>query len=91
MTPEIKEAYEELKMITDTVAGFLVMVDDGFLSNFEEKARPFANGTMAPIAAHYMSLMDLQKTEENLTHAIEVSKTLRKLRGLLIRDEKEGE
>lgn len=86
MTPEIHKKYNDLKTLTDMLVPTLALVDLMGLADFEEKARPFADGTMGIIAAHSMSLNDLKKTEDNLTHAMQVCRHLLALKKLLLRE-----
>lgn len=86
MTPKIHEEYQRLKIFTDMMIPVLLMIDAAALEKFENDARVWANGTMSPIAAHSMSIQDMMTSEKNLKHAIEVSRCLRQLKSLLIRE-----
>ena len=70
------------------MVGILMFVDPEELKSFEDKSRTYANGTMDVILPHFMSLQDMEKSQKNLNHAIEISQTMRKLKELLIREEK---
>lgn len=83
MTPEIHKSFNQIKMYTELMAGVLSIIDVEFLEKFEDDARIWANGTMSPILAHDMSIRDLNASERNLTHAIQVSKKIRELIALL--------
>jgi hypothetical protein len=85
MPPQIKAIYDQLRVVADMNAPILLLLEDSVLEEFEEKARPFANGTMAPIAAHFMSILDARKSEDNLLHDIEISRTIHQLKSLIFR------
>lgn len=91
MTPEIHEKYKKLKLFTDSMAGLLLVFDENEFLEFEQTARIHADGTLTPIALHYMSMKDLDLSQNNLQTAIRVSETLRRLKSLLIRVKPEGE
>lgn len=86
MTPEIHANFKTLKMISDMLIPALEVAKVFDLKRIEEEMRPWANGTLGIIAMQSMGIRDLQLSEKNLTHAIEVSKAIRHLSDLLIRE-----
>lgn len=80
MTPEIKEKYDRVRAVCHSLACGLSLMTQEELEEFIKEAYPFADGTMAPIAAQFMGVQDLRETEKNLEKAIRVAKLLIQLR-----------
>lgn len=89
MTPEIHDSIKELKLLTDPMIAILMVFDEERFAKFEEESRIYQNGTMTPILLHHMGMNDLNASQKNLKHAMEVSKKLRELKALLIRVKEE--
>ncbi len=84
MTPEIHKKYDALKLVTEMLIPTLMVFEKLDLDNFPDEARHFADGTMSAILPHFMSIQDMNTSQKNLSHAIEVAKTLSRLKKLLV-------
>ena len=84
MTPEIHENYDKL-ILAATWIGVAITTAGGTeeLRRFIDKARPYANGTFDPILPHFMSIRDMNSSQENLVKAIKVAQHLVALESLL--------
>lgn len=84
MTEEIRQQYQKLQLAIEMFGPALNVTTQLLdLEQFENAARPYANGTMGIIALQFMGVQDLKTTEKNLTKAIEISRTIRQLLSLI--------